>query len=41
MMRGMFGSFRYALALLVVVKHLWTWNWVGLYAVFGFYLLSG
>lgn len=39
----MFGSFRFALALMVAVCHLWpaTVSWWGMYAVFGFYTLSG
>lgn len=39
----MFGTFRYTLATLVMVSHLWpTWMpWSGAYAVFSFYLLSG
>jgi len=41
------GTFRYALAMLVVLGHLWPGVWdvplahPGVYAVFGFYLLSG
>jgi peptidoglycan/LPS O-acetylase OafA/YrhL len=38
----MFGIYRYALASLVVLAHLWPgWLWAGFYAVFSFYLLSG
>ncbi|MFT5442007.1 MAG: peptidoglycan/LPS O-acetylase OafA/YrhL [Myxococcota bacterium] len=37
----MFGSFRFVLALLVVVTHLSHFSWPGIYAVFGFYLISG
>ena len=42
----MFGIFRYVLALLVTFGHLkyflqGGWNWTGLYAVFGFFVLSG
>jgi peptidoglycan/LPS O-acetylase OafA/YrhL len=39
----MFGSFRFLLAWMVVLSHLWTHAslWAGPYAVFGFYLLSG
>jgi len=39
----MFGIYRYLLANLVVLAHLW-WqltHWTGWYAVFGFYVLSG
>ena len=40
---GMFGSFRLVLALMVVLAHLWpaATLWSGVYAVFGFYVLSG
>ncbi|MEN8183509.1 MAG: acyltransferase [Myxococcota bacterium] len=39
----MFGTFRYVLAHMVVVSHLWRSIslWAGAYAVFGFFLLSG
>lgn len=42
----MFGIFRYTLALLVAFGHVHPffqgiWNWTGLYAVFGFFVLSG
>ncbi len=39
----MFGTYRYTLALLVVLSHLWPSlnGWGGFYAVFGFYVLSG
>lgn len=39
----MFGIFRYLLAHIVVVSHLWpTWgDWGGTYAAFAFYVLSG
>ena len=39
----MFGCYRYALAIMVVVSHLWPTYFpqVGGYAVFGFYMLSG
>lgn len=39
----MFGIYRYALATLVAVSHLWFGRlpWGGAYAVFSFYLLSG
>lgn len=39
----MFGSYRYVLATLVMVGHLWPLgnSWCGHYAVFAFYLLSG
>jgi peptidoglycan/LPS O-acetylase OafA/YrhL len=38
-----FGTFRYLLALMVVVSHLWRSIsiWAGTYAVFSFFLLSG
>jgi peptidoglycan/LPS O-acetylase OafA/YrhL len=44
--RLMFGIYRYALAMLVMFSHLMpfldgTWNWLGVYAVFSFYSLSG
>jgi peptidoglycan/LPS O-acetylase OafA/YrhL len=43
---GLFGIYRYVLAIMVVFAHLWgqldgRMNWLGLYAVFSFYLLSG
>ena len=39
----MFGTFRYVLAALVMVSHLWpAWmHWAGAYAVFAFFLISG
>ncbi|MEP5567750.1 MAG: acyltransferase [Halioglobus sp.] len=39
----MLGSFRYLLALLVTLSHLWTSlaGWSGVAAVFGFYVISG
>jgi peptidoglycan/LPS O-acetylase OafA/YrhL len=39
----MFGAFRYLLALLVVLIHVWPgfMLWTGVYAVFAFYALSG
>jgi len=39
----MFGLYRFALAFLVVLAHLWPDfnNYAGIYAVFGFYALSG
>ncbi|MBW2400492.1 MAG: acyltransferase [Deltaproteobacteria bacterium] len=39
----MFGTFRYLLALLVVLIHVWPgfMLWTGVYAVFAFYALSG
>jgi peptidoglycan/LPS O-acetylase OafA/YrhL len=39
----MFGFFRYLLAHMVVIGHLWPelTNWTGVYAVFSFYVLSG
>lgn len=39
----MFGIFRYTLSLMVVYTHLWNYGvfWMGNYAVFGFYMLSG
>ena len=37
----MFGTFRFALALAVVLGHLWLPDYVGHYAVFAFYILSG
>lgn len=39
----MFGAFRWVLAHLVMLTHLWgpTWLWTGPYAVFGFWALSG
>ncbi|MFQ5418079.1 MAG: acyltransferase family protein [Myxococcota bacterium] len=37
----MFGSLRFVLALLVVITHLGPWFWPGVYAVFGFYIISG
>jgi peptidoglycan/LPS O-acetylase OafA/YrhL len=37
----MFGFFRTLLALAVVVEHLGPAHYVGPYAVFGFYVLSG
>lgn len=39
----MFGIFRYCLALMVVLAHLWPslTNWTGIYGVFGFYIMSG
>jgi peptidoglycan/LPS O-acetylase OafA/YrhL len=39
----MFGTFRWALALMVMLSHLWTSLsiWAGPYAVFGFWALSG
>ncbi len=37
----MLGSLRFGLALLVVFTHLGTWRWTGVYAVFGFYAISG
>ena len=39
----MFGTFRYLLAHMVVVSHLWRAIsiWAGTYAVFSFFLLSG
>jgi peptidoglycan/LPS O-acetylase OafA/YrhL len=40
---NMFGSYRYLLAHMVVIAHLWKSLafWTGTYAVFSFYLLSG
>ena len=39
----MLGLFRYLLAMMVVLSHLWPWTawWQGTYAVFGFYVISG
>ncbi|MGI9383009.1 MAG: acyltransferase family protein [Methyloligellaceae bacterium] len=39
----MFGSLRFVLALAVVITHLWAGltHWAGVYAVFGFFVLSG
>ncbi len=37
----MFGTLRFVLALLVVVTHVGVWVWPGVYAVFGFYVISG
>lgn len=37
----MFGTYRFVLALIVVGLHLAALPWLGIYAVFGFYLLSG
>ena len=37
----MFGTIRFVLALLVVVTHVGGWVWPGMYAVFGFYVISG
>lgn len=39
----MFGTYRYLLANMVVIAHLWPQlaYWVGMYAVFSFYALSG
>jgi len=39
----MFGLYRFALAFMVVLAHLWPQlnTWTGIYAVFGFYALSG
>ena len=39
----MFGIFRYVLAHMVVIAHLWPalTDWTGIYAVFSFYTLSG
>ena len=39
----MFGTLRYTLAVMVVAQHLWApfHNWSGVYAVFGFYVVSG
>ena len=39
----MFGAFRYLLALLVVLIHVWPgfMLWTGVYAVFAFFALSG
>lgn len=42
----MFGTYRFLLACMVVCGHTWYFfagrlNWMGTYAVFGFYLLSG
>jgi arylsulfatase A-like enzyme/peptidoglycan/LPS O-acetylase OafA/YrhL len=37
----MLGTYRTALALIVMLGHLWLPHWVGTYAVFGFYVLSG
>jgi arylsulfatase A-like enzyme/peptidoglycan/LPS O-acetylase OafA/YrhL len=37
----MLGTYRTMLALVVMLGHLWLPNWVGTYAVFGFYVLSG
>jgi peptidoglycan/LPS O-acetylase OafA/YrhL len=38
-----FGTLRYVLALMVVAQHAWApfHNWSGVYAVFGFYVVSG
>src|SRR5688572_7817536 len=39
----MFGALRYVLAIMVVAQHVWApfHNWSGVYAVFGFYVVSG
>lgn len=37
----MFGTYRYILALMVILHHLKINWWTGAYAVFGFYMLSG
>lgn len=39
----MFGFFRYRLSTLVVIAHIFPAlaGWTGVYAVFGFYMLSG
>ena len=39
----MFGALRYVLAVMVVAQHVWApfHNWSGVYAVFGFYVVSG
>ncbi|MFQ5442530.1 MAG: acyltransferase family protein [Thermodesulfobacteriota bacterium] len=39
----MFGTFRYILAIMVMITHLWPSSllWAGFYAVFSFFLLSG
>lgn len=37
----MFGTLRLALALIVVLSHLWLPHYIGHYAVFSFYVLSG
>ncbi len=37
----MLGSVRFVLALLVVATHVGVWIWPGMYAVFGFYVISG
>jgi len=37
----MFGTVRFVLALLVVATHVGVWIWPGMYAVFGFYVISG
>jgi peptidoglycan/LPS O-acetylase OafA/YrhL len=41
--RHVFGAWRYLLAMMVVFGHYWSHlnGWVGVYAVFGFYTLSG
>jgi peptidoglycan/LPS O-acetylase OafA/YrhL len=38
-----FGALRYVLAVMVVAQHVWApfHNWSGVYAVFGFYVVSG
>jgi peptidoglycan/LPS O-acetylase OafA/YrhL len=36
-----FGTFRFSLAMIVVLSHLWLPQYIGHYAVFGFYVLSG
>jgi len=38
---NVFGTFRFVLATAVAVTHLSYWGWPGVYAVFGFYLISG
>jgi peptidoglycan/LPS O-acetylase OafA/YrhL len=37
----LFGTVRFVLALLVVATHVGVWIWPGMYAVFGFYVISG
>ena len=36
-----FGAQRLSLALVVVIGHVWGPGWIGTYAVFGFFILSG
>lgn len=43
-MSSMFGTYRYILALMVVIHHLWPGSspsYIGAYGVYGFYMLSG